>query len=274
MGDGVGGELSVSGNPGPSGGHRRRQGGYAEPAPDGPSGVRGRGFREDGGSGAGDLQGGLERQASHDACADYHTRPAAPQDLYGAVGTVPGQGREPQSLLDLRREEAYFEGLRRRRGGRAHRYARPARSGGESEGPWARDRGRGATLRRQAQRTPQGVQGLRGPAHAHRNPDTTHYADGPGGVAGYTRDRDTSHGSSEHPHARGTLRRGPRPAGRREGGPARGAGLLRAQPRREHRRGRGRVGRARARRTAHSGARPDARAGAGGYDAKVPRPEG
>src|SRR5918995_1768338 len=138
--DKLGGSSWGAGS-GPGGGHRRRQGGYAEPAPDGPPGVRGRGFREDGGSGAGDLQGGLERQASHDACADYHTRPAAPQDLYGAVGTVPGQGREPQSLLDLRREEAYIEGLRRWRGGRAHRYARPARSGGKSEGPWARHRG-------------------------------------------------------------------------------------------------------------------------------------
>src|SRR5829696_4207307 len=274
MGDGVGGELSVSRNPGPGGGHRGRQGGYAELAPDGPSGVRGRGFREDGGGGAGDLQGSLERQASHDALAYYHTRPAALQDLYGAVGAVPGQGREPQSLLDLRREEAYFEGLRRRRGGRAHRYARLARSGGESEGSWARDRGGGATLRRQAQGAPQGVQGLRGPAHAHRNPDTTHDADGSGVVARYKRDRYTSHGSSEHPDACRALRRGSRPAGRRERGPAWGAGLLRSQPGREHRRGRGRIGRARARRTAHDGARPDARAGARGHDAQVPRPGG
>src|SRR5919106_476634 len=230
MGDGVRGELSVSRNLGPGGGHRRRQGGYAEPAPDGPSGVRGRGFREDGGGGAGDLQGGLERQASHDACADYHTRPAAPQDLYGAVGAVPGQGREPQSLLDLGPEEAYFEGLRRRRGGRAHRYARPARSGGKSEGPWARDRGRGATLRRQTQGAPQGVQGLRGPAHSHRNPDTTHDADGSGVVARYKRDRDASHGSSEHSDTCRTLRRGSRPGGCRERGPAWGAGVLRPQP--------------------------------------------
>src|ERR687898_3003806 len=132
MGDGVGGELSVSRNPGPGGGHRRRQGGYAEPAPDGSSGVRGRGFREDGGGGAGDLQGGLERQASHDARAYYHTRPAALQDLYGAVGAVPGQGQEPQSLLDLPLEEAYFEGLRGWRGGRGHKDARPARRGGKS----------------------------------------------------------------------------------------------------------------------------------------------
>ena len=80
---------------------------------------------------------------------------------------------------------------------------------------------------------------FRGRAHADGDPDPTHHADGPRLAARHKRHRDAPRRTPQHPHARRPLRGGPRKAGHRAGGRPRRADLLRPQPRREHRRGRG-----------------------------------
>ncbi len=78
--------------------HRRRgEGRHAPGGPDGPAGLRRRGLRQDRDRGARGVQGGAGRQAGRGARADHAARPAAPLDVRGADGRLPGhaQGAEP-----------------------------------------------------------------------------------------------------------------------------------------------------------------------------------
>ena len=81
VGEGARGRLPLPGDPRSGVGHLRRQDGYAEAAPDGPSDLRGRRLRQDGGVRAGRIQGGSRRQADHDARPDDHPRAATRADL-------------------------------------------------------------------------------------------------------------------------------------------------------------------------------------------------
>ena len=108
---------------GPAAGDRRRQGRHGRAAPDGPPGVRRRRIRQDGGRGAGRLQGGARR---HAGCSpgpdDVAGEPARP-DLRGALRALSGAGGAAQPVPLAGPAACRRAGPGRRERRRGHRHA-------------------------------------------------------------------------------------------------------------------------------------------------------
>ena len=140
------------------------------------------------------------------------------------------------------------QGLRRGQGRHPDRHAPAAVARRAAEGPRARDRRRGAALRRAAEGAAAPAAPARRRAVAVGDADPAHASDVARRAARHLGDRDAAGGPAADPHLRRRVRRGAREGGDRARAVARGAGVLPARPRRDDRRGRRAAARARARR--------------------------
>ena len=113
-----------------------------------------------------------------------------------------------------------------RKSGYRDRHAPPALQGREISGPRHSDRGRRATLRRRAQRTPERDAQKRPRAGAFRHSHSAHPAHVAGGAARHVVDRNASSRSPGHSNHGRFLQRSNRQARHRNGNGARGAGLF------------------------------------------------
>ncbi len=218
-------------------GHRDRARRHAERRADGPPDLRRRRLRQDRGGAARDAAGRAGRQAGRGPGADDGARRAALRDLLRALRRLPGarggavalshQGGAAGDAGGARRGEA-----RRRRRHAPHPVARRA-----LQGPRPPGRRRGAALRRHAQGAAQGAAHAGRRAHADRDADPAHAADGDGRPARDLDHRDAARRSAGDPHLRLPVRSGAPGRGARAGARARRPDLLRPQPRRGHRRG-------------------------------------
>src|SRR5215204_3506234 len=264
------GELPLPGDGRPAGGDRGCQGRPRDTPADGPTRLRRRRVRQDGGRRPRCLCSRAERQADADARPDDRARPAALEHLPRALPRLPAARRDGLALPQRQGDEADARRLRAGQGGRADRDAPGALERRDPEGPRARDRGRGAALWRRAEGAvaPAAPRGRRPRADGHADPaHTSHVALGP---AGHLDHRDTARGPAPDQDARRRVRRGADQAGAGAGGRARRAGVLPPQPGGDDRRARCVAPGARPRPPRGRRARADAREGARRSDALVP----
>ncbi len=267
-----GGVLPLPGDGRPGHGHRGGQGGPRDGAPDGPARLRRRRLRQDGGGRPGRLRRGGERQADADARPHHDPRPAALEHLPRALPRLPGQRRDGLPLPQACGGQADPGRLRRREGRCPDRHPSRALARRDPERARARDRRRGAAFRGRPEGAPASAAARGRRARAQRDADPAHPAHVALGPAGHLRDRDAARGPAPDPHARRRLRRGAGQAGARPGMESARTVLLPAQPRRDDRGG-GREAAADVPGPAlHRRARADARARAGGADARRSSP--
>ena len=232
------GRVPLPRDGGPAARDRGGQGGPRGAEPDGPPRLRRRRLRQDRGRAACRVLGRAERQADADARPDDRARAAALEHVPRALPRLPRAGRDGLALPQAGRREGGAEGLRRGQGRRPRRHAPRPLARRDPEEPRARDRRRGAALRRAAEGAPALAAARGRRARDDGDADPAHAAHVALGPAGHLRDRDAARGPPADPHPRRRVRRGAdqERARAREG--ARRPVVLPPQPRRDDRGGR------------------------------------
>src|SRR5581483_5071202 len=205
-----------------------------------------------------------------DARPDHGPRAAALEHLPRALPRLPHPRRDGLPVPQARGDEAGAEGFRRGQGLRPRRHAPHPLARRDPEEPRARDRRRGATLRRGAEgAAARAAAGGRRPG-ADGDADPAHAAHVALRAPRHLGDRDAAGRAPAHPYPRRRVRRRADQGGARARARARGSELLPAQPGGVDRRG-GEAPAGALPGAAHPRrARADEGAGARGPDGRVP----
>ena len=229
----VRGEVPLHRDRRPARGDRGRQDRHGALDADGPPDLRRRRLRQDRGRAARRVQGRRRRQAGARPRADDDPRPAALRQLRRAAEGLPLHRRPRLALPHAQGAEGGRRGLQQGQRRHPDRHPPPARPRHARQGHRVDHRRRGAALRRQAEgaAAPAQAEGRRDRDERHADP--AHAADVDGGHPRHLGHRDAARGPAPGQDLRRRVRRGARQAGDHAREAARGAGVLRPQPRRE-----------------------------------------
>ena len=213
--------------------HRRREPRPRDAAPDGPSRLRRRRFRQDRGRPSRGVPRRDGRQAGRRTVSDHGARGAAHAHLRGPHGGLPRHGAR---ALPLPGQEGAGRDAPRNEGGQGrHRGGHPPAplQGRAPPQPRAARRRRGAAVRGGAQGAHQAAQGEGRRPHAHGHAHSAYLADGGDGDPRPVPHHDAAARSARRADAGDARRRSGDPRGRRPRARPGRPGVLRAQPDRQ-----------------------------------------